>query len=87
MWYALSPLREQDLQNKPPKRGISGGSFFCDRQCADRFVPIPVRSEGRAEVEVGDGAFWTGESVGPADAEAEWNIEDTEIVDELSACG
>ena len=38
-------------------------------------------------MEVGDGAFRIGEPVARADAEAEWNIEDTEIVDELSAHG
>ena len=71
---------------KKPRGALSGAfSFACIRQSARH--SIPVRSEGRVEVEVGDGAFRIGEPVPRADAEVEWNIEDTEIVEELSARG
>ena len=63
------------------------GLFFVQSSVCPRFHSLPVQSERRAEVEVRDGAFRIGEPVPRADAEAEWNIEDTGIVDEFSTGG
>ena len=75
------------LAEQPRERNLRGLFFCVHSAVCPPFGFFPNGSERRAEVEVGDGAFWTGEPVGRADAEAEWNIEDAEIVDELSTGG
>lgn len=74
------------------RRGILTGSQV---KVISPFFPFAVTgllicyrpSERRTELEVRHGAFGVGEPVPRAGAEAEWDVEDAEIVDGLGAGG
>ena len=74
-----------DRQNKTPKEE-SPGFFFSLRR--DRPADsVPLDSKRRSKKEVRNSAFGVGEPVSRAGAEAEWDVEDTEFVDELGPGG